>query len=148
MLIIVPLEEQDVCWFYYLTRSPYQLNSIPAWLYDSAVIMRYIISIAEMGFLIYYVMKIRTMKMSQINIARESQLITIQWLLFTVLNLVVKQVEQYMTDPESTKVIQIMIFTFLCVRNLLASAIAYYYSIYLVNKDFEGKPRGKDDDLQ
>lgn len=23
LLIIVPLEEQDVCWFYYLTRSPY-----------------------------------------------------------------------------------------------------------------------------
>lgn len=28
LLVIVPLEEQDVCWFYYLTRSPYQLDYI------------------------------------------------------------------------------------------------------------------------
>ena len=65
--------------------------------------MRYIISFAEMGFLIYYVRKIRTMKMSQINIAHESQLITIQWLLFTILNLIVKQLEQGMTSPTQTR---------------------------------------------
>ena len=64
LLIIVPLEEQDVCWFYYLTRSPYQLNYIPDWLYNSAEYMRYVICAMEMIVLFFYVLKIQTMKMS------------------------------------------------------------------------------------
>ena len=72
LLIIVPLEEQDVCWFYYLTRSPYQLNYIPEALYASAEYMRYVITAVEMAVLVFYVLKIQTMKMSQINIAKES----------------------------------------------------------------------------
>ena len=64
LLIIVPLEEQDVCWFYYLTRSPYQLNYIQDWLYLTAEYMRYVICLLEMSVLIYYVLQIRRMKMS------------------------------------------------------------------------------------
>ena len=77
VLILVPLEEQDVCWFYYLTRSPYQLNSIPTWLYRLALSMKSFIMVIELAVLLYYVFLIRRLKMSQINIARESQLITI-----------------------------------------------------------------------
>lgn len=32
-LIIVPLEEQDACWFYFLTRSPFSINKIDNWAY-------------------------------------------------------------------------------------------------------------------
>jgi len=52
-----------------------------------------------------------------------------------------------MDNSAHTKVIQILIFSFLCVRNLLASAIAYYYSIYLVNKDFKNQPKNVEGDL-
>lgn len=64
LLVIVPLEEQDVCWFYYLTRSPYQLNNIDNWLYHLADFMRYFICIGEMSILLYYSTRIRKMKMS------------------------------------------------------------------------------------
>jgi hypothetical protein len=64
LLIIVPLEEQDVCWFYYLTRSPYQLNNIDDWLYWTAFYMRYVIYFIELAVLLYYVLQIRKMKMS------------------------------------------------------------------------------------
>jgi hypothetical protein len=58
LLIIVPLEEQDVCWFYYLTRSPYQLNYIENWLYVTADFMRYVITALELMVLFYYVLQI------------------------------------------------------------------------------------------
>ena len=28
LMIITPVDEQDVCWFYFLTRSPYQLDYV------------------------------------------------------------------------------------------------------------------------
>ena len=34
-LIVVPIEEAGICWLYYLTRSPYQLERIPDYLYVS-----------------------------------------------------------------------------------------------------------------
>lgn len=64
LLIIVPLEEQDVCWFYYLTRSPYQLNYIENWLYVTADMMRYVIAAIELMVLLYYVLQIQSMKMN------------------------------------------------------------------------------------
>lgn len=62
LLIIVPLEEQDVCWFYYLTRSPYQLDFISKGVYESANLMRYFIYVVEMNFLVFSIWQIRNIK--------------------------------------------------------------------------------------
>lgn len=133
LLIIVPLEEQDVCWFYYLTRSPYQLNYIENWLYKTADYMRYIITALEMLVLLYYVLKIQSMKMNQINIAKESILITLQWFILTIFNLFAKLVKG--KNPENQKSIQLLICGVLQLRNLLTALISYYFSIYQVNKE-------------
>lgn len=146
LLIIVPLEEQDVCWFYYLTRSPYQLNYIENWLYLTADYMRYVICFFEMMVLLYYVCKISSMKMNQINIAKESQLITMSWFVLTVLNLVLKRIEKLLPDQQIG--IQLTIFTILIIRNLAASGIAYYYSVFLVNRDFQSQLKSKEGELQ
>jgi hypothetical protein len=54
MLVIVPIEEQDACWFYYRTRSPFQLDSISSTLYELAIFSRFSISVVEAGILIWF----------------------------------------------------------------------------------------------
>ena len=146
LLIIIPLEEEDVCWFYFLTRSPYQLVYIQNWLYRTSEYMRYVITVIELLALLYYLWQIRKMKLSQINIAYESQLITLQWFVLTCFNLIAKALQsKYLQQQE---LIQLIIFIILCTRNFLASAIAYYYSIYLVNKDHKHQSKSNVGDLQ
>lgn len=58
LMIIVPVEESDMCWFYFLTKSPYQLPNIPNWLYWSSKIFYYISTCAEILVLVYYTKKI------------------------------------------------------------------------------------------
>lgn len=146
LLIIIPLEEEDVCWFYFLTRSPYQLVYIQNWLYLTSEYMRYVITFIELIALLYYLWQIRKMKLSQINIAYESQLITLQWFVLTCFNLIAKALQSKFLQQQ--ELIQLIIFIILCTRNFLASAIAYYYSIYLVNKDFKNQSKSNVGDLQ
>lgn len=91
-LILIPLEEADVCWFYFLTRSPYQLDYIEPWIYTTANVFRFTIWIVELGFLIYFVYQIsfKNLKMNQINIKTESILITCEWLVLTVIFMNIK----------------------------------------------------------
>lgn len=111
LLVIIPLEEQDVCWFYYLTRSPYQLDFISMGLYQSASLMRYLIYSLEMSFLVFSIWQIRNIKdNSQINIMTESKLIATSWFLFTFFNLMSKIIEKSVT-VETAKILQIAIFT-------------------------------------
>ena len=63
LLVIIPLEEQDVCWFYFLTRSPYQLDFIPQGLYDTATGVKYSLWTIELMVLFYYCYQIRNMKL-------------------------------------------------------------------------------------
>ncbi len=74
LMVIVPVDEEDVCWFYFLTRSPYQLDYVDNFLYYSAMIMRYVIISTELLVLVWYNYKIRNgnMNMIQINISWES----------------------------------------------------------------------------
>ena len=108
--------------------------------------MRYVIYIIELCILSYYVYKIKTMKMSQINIAKESTLITMQWFMFTFVNLIIKMLESKFDISQS--LFQTIIFIVLITRNLLACLIAWYYSIYLVNKNFQNQSNNKDGNLQ
>lgn len=59
LLVIVPLEEQDVCWFYFLTRSPYQLEEIPETVYKVAESMKFVIYLIEFCILSYSIWQIR-----------------------------------------------------------------------------------------
>ena len=66
LMVIVPVDEEDVCWFYFLTRSPYQLDYVDNFLYYAAKIMRYIIIATELLVLLYYNLKIRKGNMNMI----------------------------------------------------------------------------------
>jgi hypothetical protein len=66
LMVIVPVDEEDVCWFYFLTRSPYQLDYVDNKLYYSAMVMRYVIIATELLVLIYYNCKIRKRKLNMI----------------------------------------------------------------------------------
>ena len=66
LMVIVPVDEEDVCWFYFLTRSPYQLDYVDNMLDYSAMIMRYVIIATELFVLIWYNCKIRNGNMNMI----------------------------------------------------------------------------------
>lgn len=83
-LIFVPLEEQDVCWFYYLQRSPFLVPKIPNWLYNFGGFSRIIIVMIELACMFYYVWFLNRFKLiSSIDIQRESNLLTGQWILIS-----------------------------------------------------------------
>lgn len=63
-MVIVPVEEEDVCWFYFLTRSPYQLDFVDNWLYYTAKYSRFIIILGELSYLSFTVLKISQGKMN------------------------------------------------------------------------------------
>jgi len=64
LMVIVPVDEEDVCWFYFLTRSPYQLSFVDNNLYWMAYISRLIIVTGEILFLAYQVWKISKGRMN------------------------------------------------------------------------------------
>lgn len=64
LMIIVPVEEEDVCWFYFLTRSPYQLDYVEDWLYNTAKFSRFVIIAVEIAYLSYTVYKISKGRMN------------------------------------------------------------------------------------
>jgi len=64
--------------------------------------------------------------------------------LFTLFNLLAKFFEN---STQSQRTIQILIFSVLAFRNLMASAIAYYFSIYLVNRNSQNQPKNQNGEL-
>lgn len=150
LLVIVPLEEQDVCWFYYLTRSPYQLETIQPTLYLVAESMKYVIYFIEFCILIFSIWQIkRVEQMSQIDITTESTRIGYCWISFSTFAIILKLVE----NSQQNKIfvvsaLQISIFAMVQLRNFLTALIAYYYSIYLVEKSFEHDLSNQDGDQQ
>ena len=58
LMILVPIEESDMCWFYFLTKSPSIMHNIPNWLYFSSKIFYYIFTCIEILILVYYTKKI------------------------------------------------------------------------------------------
>ena len=150
LMVIVPVDEEDVCWFYFLTRSPYQLDYVDNKLYYSAMVMRYVIIATELLVLIYYNCKIRKRKLNmiQINISWESQLITSQWIVFTILNVIFKIIITFMIEGNWADWLQILQYITKALRNTCTAGILYYYSVYLINKDSKSQQQEDDADLQ
>ena len=94
-LIFVPIEESGICWLYYLTRSPYQLERIDSWLYQSSEVFKYLINIGELIILIIFSRRIRRMTDEKIDIARESKLMIISWGTFSLANLIAQTVANH-----------------------------------------------------
>lgn len=94
-LILVPIEESGICWLYYLTRSPYQLERIDDWLYLSSEFFKYIISFIELSLLFYFWLKINRMKENKINIANESKLIIYFWGFLSLFNLILQAISNH-----------------------------------------------------
>lgn len=95
-LIFVPIEESGICWLYYLTRSPYQLERIDSWLYQSSEVFKYLINVGELIILIIFSRRIRRMTDEKIDIARESKLMIISWGTFSLLNLIMQTIANHM----------------------------------------------------
>ena len=94
-LILVPIEESGICWLYYLTRSPYQLERIDDWLYLSSEFFKYFISFIELSLLFYFWIKINRMQENKINIANESKLIIYFWGFLSLFNLILQGVSNH-----------------------------------------------------
>lgn len=83
LLIIVPIMEDDLCWFYYLTRSPYQMGFIPAWLFYGSRVVKYIINASELIILIVFATKINQLNLNtQKNIIKEAKRMIFAWCFF------------------------------------------------------------------
>ena len=90
-LIFVPIEESGICWLYYLTRSPYQLERIENWLYFSSEAFKYIINTIELFVLVYFLIyKVKKMTKEKIEIADESKLMILSWLFFSSANMIMQ----------------------------------------------------------
>lgn len=63
LMIFVPIQEQDLCWFFFLTRSPFVLKRIPYWLASSTEVMKYTINGIEMVIQIWVSTKISSLKL-------------------------------------------------------------------------------------
>lgn len=72
----------------------------------------------------------------------ESRKIVLTWFLFTLLNviflmlediLLILKIEYY---KQLVRVFEIIIFSSSIIRNLLCALIAYYYSIFLTNREY------------
>ena len=93
LLLVIPFDNHDVCWFYYVSRSPAQINYVTEWMYWMGVGSHYFYTLLEIAVLIYYLKSIGKMKMGQINIAKESWYVTFTWFLLTVLGSLTRLVQ-------------------------------------------------------
>jgi len=132
-LIFVPIEESGICWLYYLTRSPYQLERIENWLYTSSEVFKYLINIAELLVLIYYSrIKVKRLTDEKIDIAKESGLMICSWGFFSLANLVMQTVGNHVPGLSygDEQIIAITAFSLIYVRNISIAVIAFYFSVY------------------
>lgn len=131
-LIMVPIEESGICWLYYLTRSPYQLERIDTWLYQSSEFVKYIINVSELLLLIYFARKKVRHMSDDIDIGKESQLMIFFWGFFSFSNLVLQTVANNSKNLsyDMEKAVAIAAFSLIYVRNLSIALIAFYYSVF------------------
>ena len=132
-LIFVPIEETGVCWLYYLTRSPYQLERAGDWLYISSEIFKYIINLSELIVLIYFVQKrVRHMTDQKIDIAKESRLMILSWGFFSLGNLIMQTFANHgrSLNYQIEKAIVLTAFFFVFIRNISIALIAFYFSVW------------------
>ena len=60
LFIFVPVDETEMCWFYFITKSPWQLRNVPNAYYWSAKIFFYLITAVEVLIMVHYTKKIRS----------------------------------------------------------------------------------------
>ena len=70
--------------------------------------------------------------MIQINISWESQLITMQWIVFTFLNVIFKLIIPNLEAGNWADIIQLFQYLTKVLRNTCTAGILYYYSVYLI----------------
>ena len=87
------------------------------------------------------------MNLGQINISRESKLITSQWIVFAVLNVILKLFIPY-SGAAWSHFFEYLLFLCHIARDLLTSGILFYYSVWLVNKSAKSEPEENEGDLQ
>ena len=84
LIMVIPLDDQDMCWFYFLTTSPYQIKYLENWVYKGAKLIKFGTLIIQEIALIFFVCKIRK-GISSINIAKENKWILYNHILITFL---------------------------------------------------------------
>jgi len=132
-MIFVPIVEQDICWLYFLTRAPYQLSrSIPSLLYWTAFGMKYAIIIGELCAIVYFGCLIRKMKLGVINIVTEFVCITSAWFILDMCHLIARILQYFFSEYRD--MLNYFVLAFVILRNTSVCVIAYYYSIYKMNR--------------
>ena len=148
-LIFVPIEESGICWLYYLTRSPYQLEKIENWLYFSSEAFKYIINSIELLVLLYFLIyKIKKMDAEKIEIAQESRLMILSWFFFSFANMTMQIVStaSQIDDVNVEKAIARSAFAFVFCRNISIAMIAFYYSVIKQIQNYDNQNTNKEDD--
>ena len=130
-MLVIPVYEQNYCWIYYLTRSPYKLVDVQTSYKDYVNYANFTVNILEQIGLIFFTWQFATMKKtSPINITKESIVVTMVWVTFSLFAFIVHfySIKLYGDDPVLTVV--------MLSRNILAVAILYYFSVYKMQNDF------------
>ena len=53
MIVLIPLQDKDICWLYFITRSPFQIQTITSNVYFSSIVLKHLVSLIEIAGLIY-----------------------------------------------------------------------------------------------
>jgi uncharacterized membrane protein YciS (DUF1049 family) len=59
LIVLMPVSDQDVCFWYFLTHAPYPMNDVATWFYILCIIMNFVVMTLE---LVYFRMNIYKMQ--------------------------------------------------------------------------------------
>ena len=63
-MYITPMDETSICMLFFLTKSPFQLDSIDNSMFYSSIIVKYIYNLLELILLYYYYKNLNKMNLS------------------------------------------------------------------------------------
>jgi hypothetical protein len=58
LMVIIPVEEENMCWFYFMTKSPFVLDFVPNPLFHASKVIRLVTIIAEVIGMLYFTKKL------------------------------------------------------------------------------------------
>lgn len=140
-MVFVPIVEEDICWFYFLSRSPYQLEYVPNWLYNFKFYFRLFIDGVELtaGMYLSWILGSGRYQLSQRTMFRECRIIVANWWITTFARGALRFSLESTNDINYLHLIAESLDIYIVIaRNTITATILFYYSIYLVREDYFG----------
>ena len=143
LMILVPVEEQNMCWFYFITKSPFQLDYVTNRLFYASKYFRLLVSVTEIFVMLYQTKKITSQEyvLKQTNFQKESLSITIIWSISVIIEIIIQFLIEYIAPCLFNTVIQHLILGVRIMKNCLTAFVIFYYSIYLVKIEIKQQKR-------